>query len=503
MPNWTRFRGSTRSKFNNKPAGVNPLVKLFRQTVLYGLATVLPKIINFLLLPFYTHIFLQAEGYGIYRNIYAWIAIFNVLLSYGMETAFFRFYHKNEDDQRVQSTAQISLLATSLLFLLAGLFASPLLSDHFGIPPYYFQFTVGILVLDALLVVPFARLRARERPLRFALYKTLNVLMFLGLNIFFLVYLPDVYADGREFVLAPLYMPGYEIYYIFVSNLIASGFTLLLLSPAYWRIPWSFDRALWGRMLLYSLPVMIAGIAFTINEVLDKILLTLLDSERTTGIYGACYSLAAFMALYGTAFRMGVEPFFFKQAREEKPQRTYAQVLYYFVAFGSLILLGVVVFLDPLSRILISREEYREALGIVPIVLLASFCLGIYHNLSVWYKITDRTYYGAIFSSVGAALTLLINFWGIPRIGYWASAWATLAAYLSMAVLSYTVGYFKYPIPYRWPRMLGYVFVSLFLSGLSFYVFEGSLWVGGLFLLVYVTWLGFNEARFFKSILRT
>ncbi len=482
---------------------MNPLVKLFRQTVLYGIATVLPKIINFLLLPFYTQVFVEAEGYGIYRNIYAWIAIFNVLLSYGMETSFFRFFHKNEDNLKVQSTAQISLLASTLVFLVLGFLSAPWLSDTFGYAPYYFQYTVLILGLDALLVIPFARLRAGERPLRFAFYKTLNVVVFLLLNIFFLVYLPREVAARPDTVLSPLYKPGFEIYYIFISNALASGMTLLLLSPAYIRIPWTFDAALWRRMTSYAFPVMIAGIAFTINEVLDKILLTLLDSERATGIYSACYALAAFMALYGTAFRMGVEPFFFRQAKEENPQKTYAQILYYFVAFGSLILLGVVVFLKPISEILISRPEYREALGIVPVVLLASFFLGIYHNLSVWYKITDRTYYGAIFSSIGAALTLVINFWGIPRYGYWASAWATLAAYMSMALISFTVGSFKYPIPYAKRKIGLYLGVSLLFSCLVHYVFDGELWIGSLFLLVYVIWLGAREARFIKTVLRT
>lgn len=481
---------------------MSSLVKLFRQTVLYGVATVLPKILNFLLLPFYTHIFLEAEGYGLYREIYAWFAIFNVFLSYGMETAFFRFYHKNEDNLRVQSTAQISLIASSLSFLLLAFLAVPYLSEATGAEPYFFQFTALILVIDALFVIPFARLRANERPIRFAFYKTLNVLIFLGLNIFFLLFLPWEVNAHPDSIWAGIYTPDYEIYYIFVSNVVASAITLLMLSPAYWQIPWKFDRTLWRQMIAYAFPVMLAGVAFTINEVLDKILLANLADRTVTGIYSACYALGAFMALYGTAFRMGVEPFFFKQAKEENPQKTYAQILYYFVAFGSLILLGVVVFLQPLADLLISREEYKEALGIVPVILFASFCLGIYHNLSVWYKITDRTYYGAIFSGTGAVLTLAINFWGIPRIGYWASALATLAAYFTMAVLSMAVGSYKYPIPYRWGRMLLYLGISLGLASFSWYYFKGSLLVGGICLLVYVTWLGISEARFVKTLIR-
>ena len=239
-------------------------------------------------------------------------------------------------------------------------------------------------------------------------------------------------------------------------------------------------------MLNYAFPVLIAGIAFTINEVVDKILLTEMVSESEAGKYGACYKLALFMTLFGTAFRLGVEPFFFSQAKKENPQLTYAQITNYFVIIGSFILLFVVVYIDLLGKLLIRNSTYWEALEIVPIILLASFCLGIYHNLSVWYKITDRTKYGAYISSFGAIITLLINILLIPKIGYLASALATLAAYGSMMMLSYYFGRKHYPIPYNLRKILFYGGISIVFSALSFYVFNRNLIAGSLLLLLFL-----------------
>jgi len=461
------------------------LRKLFQQTFIYGLATVLPRVLSVFLLPLYTSVFEQASGYGQYVNIYSWIAIFNVFLAYGMETSFFRFYHSNENKENVVSTSLISLLGSSIVFFIAVLLFQEHLAEWTNIRSDFITYTGYILVLDALAIIPFALLRANEKPMKYAWIKTLNVAINLGLNLFFLVILPNSVGDG-DGLFKSIYQAGYEIQYIFIANIIASAVTLLIVSPTYLKTTYAFDVGLWKRMLKYAFPVLIAGIAFTINEVVDKILLTEMLSESEAGKYGACYKLALFMTLFGTAFRLGVEPFFFSQAKEKDPQGTYAQITNYFVIIGSFILLFVVVYIDVLGKLLIRNTAYWEALEIVPIILLASFCLGIYHNLSVWYKITDRTKYGAYISSIGALLTLMVNLAMIPMIGYMASAWATLIAYGSMMVLSFYFGKKYYPIPYNMRKIVFYGGISIVFSMLSFYVFNRNLIAGSLLLLLFL-----------------
>ena len=477
---------------------MNPLKKLFKQTAIYGLATVLPRVLSVVLVRLYTTVFEQASGYGEYVTIYSWIAIFNVMLAYGMETAFFRFYNKKEEKEKVISTALISLAGTSLLFLAIALLFKNQVAAITNINIDFIKYVAYILVLDALVVIPFAMLRAYNKPKRYAVLKIINVVINLSLNIFFLLLLPKIATDNQ--IWTSIYRENFEISYIFISNLIASGCTLIFLLPAYIKTKYTFDIELWKQMLRYAGPILIAGVAFTINEVVDKIFLANMVSETESGIYAACYKLALFMTLFGTAFRMGVEPFFFSHAKTENPQKTYAQVTNYFVILGSLILLVVVVFVDILARLLLGNETYFQALEIVPIVLLASFCLGIYHNLSVWYKITDRTKYGAYISSIGAILTILINLVFIPKIGYMASAIATLTAYGSMMLLSFYFGRKHYPIPYNLRKAAFYGGLSILFSMLSFYVFDRNLIVGSLLLFVFLGLIYKLEGEKLKTI---
>lgn len=483
---------------------MNPLKRLFKQTFIYGLATVMPRVISFFLLPLYTAVFENAAGYGQYTNIYAWIAIFNVFLAYGMETAFFRFYHKSEDKKSIISTSLISLLSSSLLFLIVALSVKQWLSEVTNINVDYIKFTTFILVLDALVIVPFALLRAQEKPMKYAVLKTINVAINLAFNIFFLLVLPKMALENQSGFFDAIYKENWEIHYVLISNVIASGITLLILLPSYFKVPYLFDSILWKQMLKYAGPVMVAGVAFTVNEVLDKILLTQIlpadIAESEVGKYGACYKLALFMTLFGTAFRMGVEPFFFSHAKTEKPERTYAQITNYFVILGSIILLGVVAYIDVLGKLLIRNPIYWEALDVVPIILLGSFCLGIYHNLSVWYKVTDQTKFGAYISSIGALITLIINIGLIPKIGYMASALATLAAYGSMMLLSYFFGRKYYPIPYNMRKIVFYLSVSILFSALSFYVFNRNLIAGSLLLLLFLGLIYRMEGENLRSI---
>ncbi len=461
--------------------------------------------LSFLLVPLYTAV-MPPGTYGELSLVFVWFAIFNVILAYGMETAFFRFFNKEPDPQKVLSTSLISLLASTLLFFcLAFLFQSPLV-NLLNFAEGYFPYFVGILCLDALVIIPFARLRAEEKPGIYAIVKIANVSVNIGFNLFFLLALPKLAQEDPEGVWGGIYVPDFEIYYILISMVIASGITLLILSGNYFRKEWVLDKKLLLRMLRYGYPVMIAGIAFTINEVFDKYLLTELlppDIAKTEmGKYAACYKLAMFMTLFATAFRLGIEPFFFSHANSENPRRAYAQITNYFVILGSVILLAVVVFSDILKVLFIQDPAYWEAMAVVPIVLLASFFLGIYHNLSVWYKVTDRTKFGALISLAGAGITIAINVLFIPDFGYFASAWATLAAYGTMMMLSYLLGRRYYPIPYNMRKIAFYLGISTLFSALSFYVFNSNLYIGLALLLVFLMLLYRLEKEVLLKIIR-
>ncbi|MGB5554448.1 MAG: oligosaccharide flippase family protein, partial [Flavobacteriaceae bacterium] len=391
---------------------MNPLKKLFKQTAIYGLATVLPRMISFFLVRVHTDA--MAPGvYGELAVIFAWFAMFNVVLAYGMETAFFRFYSSSEAKDKVVSTSLISILATTLAFIAVALLFQKGLADLLNIDLKYIKYVIFILSLDALVIIPFAWLRANERPMRYAVIKILNVVINFGLNVFFLFLLPKVVQGNPDSIFSWMYIPDFQISYIIIANLMASGVTLLLVFQPYLESSYVFDKVLWKRMMKYALPVLVAGVAYSINEVFDRIMLEKMLPESIAnsevGMYNACVKLALFMTLFSTAFRMGIEPFFFSHAGSENPQKAYAQITNYFVVLGSAILLAVVVFADVLKELFVPNEAYWDAMKVVPIVILASFFLGIYHNLSVWYKVTDKTRYGAVISVIGAIITIGIN----------------------------------------------------------------------------------------------
>jgi len=460
---------------------LNPLKKLFKQTFIYGLATVLPRMLSFILVPVYTKA-MAAGTYGEVAVIFSWFAIFNVFLAYGMETAFFRFYSNAHEKQKVVSTSLISILVSTIAFLGFAFTFKENVASVLNIDSKYIVYVIVILALDALVIIPFAWLRATEKPMRYAIVKIANVAINLGLTIFFLLVLPSLVENNPESVFKSLYKPNFEIAYIFIANVVASGITLIMMFRLYLKSSYVFDAVLWKKMLKYSMPVMLAGIAFTINEVFDKILLERLLPENIAdvevGKYTACYKLAVFMTLFATAFRMGIEPFFFSHSKSENPQKTYAQITNYFVILGSIILLAIVVFSDVLKVLFIRNEELWEAMPIVPIIVLASFFLGIYHNLSVWYKVTDKTKIGAYISFIGATLTIIINYTFIEYYGYMASAVATLVAYASMMFLSFYFGRMYYPIPYNLRKIVFYLAISILFSILSFYIFNRNLIIG-------------------------
>ena len=478
--------------------------KLIKQTFIYGLATVLPRMLTFLLTPLYTEV--MAVGvYGKVSIIFSWFAIFNVILAYGMETAFFRFFNKEKDQDKVIGTSALSIIFTSLsIFALAFLFKNQIATIT-DIEVQHINFVIWILLLDALVIIPFAWLRAKERPIKYAVIKITNVAINIGLNLFFFLILMNLVKEGNFF--DSIYKSGFEISYVLIANVIASGVTLLLMFPFYSKIKYSFNTKLWKQMMRYAFPVLIAGLAYTINETFNRILLdsslsAAVDPEREVGMFSACYKLALFMTLFATAFRLGIEPYFFSHAKSENPQKNYARILEYFVVFGSVILLTVTVFSDLIKVVIIRDEAFWEAMWIVPIVLVASFCLGIYHNLSVWYKITDRTKFGAYISVVGAIITLGLNIWLIPVIGYKGSAIATLAAYGSMAVLSYYYGRKYYPIPYNLKKIGTYLGLSILFSVIYFYMFRENYLVGIPMILIFMGTVFLFERKELAQLLK-
>jgi len=478
---------------------------LFKQTAIYGLATVLPRMLSFLLVRLYTGI-LPTADYGEVSVLLAYMVFFNVILSYGMETAFFRFYNSTDNKQNVVATSIISIFWSSLLFLVVALLFRNTLGQMTNVDSQYITYAIWILVLDALVIIPFSRLRAKQRPAAYAMLKIGNVVVNLGLNVFFLLFLPEIAAANPDSLISSLYVENFEIGYIFVSNLVASLLTFLVLSPNYLAIQWHFDAGLWKKMMQYGWPILFAGIAFAINEHFDKILLEKLlppnIAKSEVGAYSACYKLALFMTLFATAFRLGIEPFFFSHAQNENAKQTYAVITKFFVIFGSIILLAVIVTADLLKPLLLDNRAYWKAMKVVPLIILANFFLGIYTNLSVWYKLIDKTRIGAYISLVGAFVTLALNFLLIPEYSYYGSAIATLAAYGTMMFISYYLGNKYYPIPYDLKKIAAYLVVSIGFSAISFYGFRENYYVGSGLLAIFIGFIYYSERDVFNSILK-
>ena len=476
---------------------------LFKQTAIYGLATVLPRMLSFLLVRLYTGILPTAE-YGEVSIVLSWMVFFNVILSYGMETAFFRFYNSETDKKNVIATTTISIFWSSIFFLFGALIFRSTLAAMANVDVQYITYSIWILVLDALVIVPFSKLRANQRPMMYAAIKIGNVAVNLILNLFFLLALPKIADSNPNSFIGNLYVENFEIGYIFISNLLASLLTFVVLSPNYLFLKRNFDRVLWKKMMKYSLPILVAGIAFAVNEHFDKILLGYLLPENIAksevGAYSACYKLGLFMVLFATAFRLGIEPFFFSHSNKENAPQTYAVITKYFVILGSLILLGVIVFADVLKLLLLDNKSYWEAMKVVPLIILANFFLGIYNNLSVWYKLTDKTIIGAYISIVGAIVTLVLNYFLIPKYSYYGSAIATISAYGSMMFISYVLGNKHYPIPYDMEKIGAYLGISIGFSVISFYGFRENYFVGIPLLLLFMYFIYHNEKAIILSI---
>ncbi len=472
------------------------LKKLASQTAIYGASSIGARFLNYLLVPLYTYSFAAAE-YGVISEFYAYAGFFAVLLLLGFETGYFRFRDKQSPTRdTAYSTALIFVLGANLAFLaLILLFTQPLSSAlNYADHPEYFWWLASILTMDAVAAIAFARLRAEERALRFVSIKIGEILVMVGFSLFFIVWCPKLYAADPDGWVSLIYNPAMGIGYIFIANLIASVFKFMLLLPQLRGLVWGFDRALFSRMWRYSLPMVVVGFAGVINEMLDRVLLKyLLPYDLQTnmaqlGIYAACYKLSILMSLFIQAFRYAAEPFFFAYADKSNARQVYADVLKYFVIFCVGIFLLVTLYIDLFKYFI--GPEYREGLKVVPILLLANLCLGIYVNLSIWYKLTDKTLMGAYVAIAGALLTIGLNMWWIPLYGYVGSAWATLACYGGMALVSYLLGQRYYPVAYARKRILGYIAL-----GIVLFLLQGPLltmthwqpwWIGSLLLASYL-----------------
>lgn len=429
--------------------------RLAGETAIYGVSSIVGKFLNWMLVPMYTRVLATESDFGIVTNLYAWTALLIVILTYGMETGFFRFMNKKEITlpMRVYATTLFSLAFTSVLFMVFVASALTPISHSlgYGAHPEYIGMMAGIVAVDAFCCIPFAYLRYQGKAVRFATIKILNIFLNIVLVIFFLVACPWLYEHAPGLV-SWFYVPGYQVGYIFIANVATSALTFLLLVPD--MIPGLREKAsfvLLKQMLRYSFPILILGIAGIFNQTADKILFPFLFEDKdyaTTqlGIYGACFKVAVVMVMFIQAFRYAYEPFIFARNKSDDNTKAYSEAMKYFIIFSLVIFLGVMYYLDILKYFV--AAEYYPGLRVVPVVMLGELFFGIYFNLSFWYKLIDQTEWGAYFSTIGCVVTVLIIVLLAPVYGYMACAWASFASNLLMMILSYVIGQKKFPIRY-------------------------------------------------------
>jgi O-antigen/teichoic acid export membrane protein len=445
----------------------------------YGLSSIAARLINYLLTPYLTYTAaITPADYGKMALVYAAIPLLNIVFTYGFETAYFRFAAKKENKSHIYHTASLSLLLSTIVFSVLLWYNQPLLSRATGLGnfPQLIQLSIAIIALDTLAVMPFALLRQQGKPIKFAVIRVAGICINVFFTWFFIGYCGKHGLENGHWVTS-FYKPTLNpIIYVVLANLIQSVITLLLLSKELASIRLQFNTRLWRQMMWYALPLVVAGMGGMINETFDRLMLRWWlpgntgFKESEVGIYNACYKLSILITLFIQAFRMGAEPFFFKQAGSAQAQRTYARVMKFFVIVITIMFLVVILFM-PIWKHFIG-PRYWQGLGIVPILLLANMFLGIYYNLSVWYKLGNKTMAGAWITLAGAAVTLIINFLFIPSYSYMACAWATFCCYGSMMVISYLWGQRHYRIPYAWKKLLAYMVIVVLL----FFIHKGITW---------------------------
>lgn len=432
--------------------------------MVYGLGTIVPRFLNYGILTFfYTNIFEKAE-YGVVTELYAWMVLLLIVLTYGMETGFFRFAQKKADYEKIYSTALISLLITSSLFLiLVNIFITPVSAVlNYSNNHDYIRMFAAILAIDAFAAIPFARLRQENRAVLFSIIKIANVIITIITVLFLLLIAPAIYEKSHGWFRA-VYDPDYRVGYVFVANLVGSTATLLMLIPFTIKIKPVFDKAIWGKMIGYSFPLLIAGLSGSVNDTLDKVIMRRMVGEEkglaTVGEYGAGYKVAVLMALFIQMFRFAAEPFFFEKAKHENAKETYAFVMKYFVIVMLIIYLAINLYLSGIQFII--GKNFRDAIVVVPIVSMGYLLYGVYINHSIWYKLNDLTRFGIYITLIGAIITALINILFIPAFGYMASAWAHVASYGVMIIMSFIFAQRHYKIDYKMGKLIPYFILAV------------------------------------------
>lgn len=443
----------------------------------YGLSSIAARLINYLLTPYLTYADgIKTADFGKMALIYSAIPLLNVVFTYGFETAYFRFSSKEEDKHTIYNTAFLSLLFSTILFSLILWFNQSTFGSIIGLQdfPQIIQLSIFIIALDTLSTVPFARLRQEGRPVKFAFARITGIVVNIFFTWFFIGYCLPHIKENPDHWTSLFYKTSYNpIVYVVLANLIQSVITLIFLSKEIAQVRFEFNTKLWKKMMIYSLPLVVAGMGGMINETFDRLMLrwwlpgTDMAKDSQVGIYNACYKLSILITLFIQAFRLGAEPFFFKQAQGANPQKVYARVMKFFVIVITLMFLAVSLFM-PIWKHFIG-PKYWDGLAVVPILLLANMFLGIYYNLSVWYKLGHKTIAGAWITIIGACITILINYIFIPKYSYMACAWATFFCYGAMMMISYVWGQKEYRIPYAWKKLVAYIVIVVLL----FFVHKG------------------------------
>ncbi len=456
----------------------NPLKKLASQTAIYGLGNVLPRFIGYLFTFILTYIFEEPAALAPSAVLLGIISFMNIIFTYGMETAFFNFVSKAENKERVYSTALISLLVSTAGLSLILLLFSDSLADLIKEPGHgnFVRWCILIIATDTITAIPFARLRLTNSAKRFALIKFLNMIVNIAGNVFYFIICKRAFEHGDDSFFASLYKPEVGIGYAFLAQLIANLVSIALLSKEFRGFEYVFDKELWKKMFFYALPLLVLGLAGMINETFDRLILKYLlqddIADNEVGVYSNCYKIAMLMAIFTQAFKYAAEPFFFNNAKDKNSQKLNAVVMKYYVLFCLFLFLGTMMNLPWLQKAV--SEKFRAGLAVVPILLMANLCVGVYWNLSIWYKLTGQTKFGAYITIIGALITLVINFMFVPKYSYMACAWATFASYSSMMVISYVLGQKYYPVNYNLRSIfvftglaLGFYFISLLYSDMQ------------------------------------
>ncbi|RYD80470.1 MAG: polysaccharide biosynthesis protein [Sphingobacteriales bacterium] len=483
--------------------------------MVYGISTIASRLLNFILTPVFTRSY-GASALGVFTKMYAYASMINAVLAFGMETTFFRYLNKYEDrKQQVYNNSFLIVAFISTLFLITGLVFTEgitkwLLNNnmaHYQDQKRYVQYFLWLLFSDAVCVIPFARIRADGKPFRYSIIKFINILSYVLLSLFFIYGIPFIInheLPGSDFFRS--WFRDKWVGYVFIANLVASGITFLLLVPEFLKVQFKFDSILFKKMLSYSWPVLVANLSFIINENLDKILLDKYTTEAQVGIYGAVCKLAIFLSIFNMAFRLGAEPFFFSYAKNENAKVTYAKILEYFVIALSIIFVALTANIEIL-KYFISRDakhlaEYWVGLPAVPYLLVGYVCLGIYMNLSIWYRLSDQTKFGLYISLIGAFITIVFNVILIPKYSYMGSAWVSMATYGTMMIISYILGQKYYPIPYNLKKILSYLIVSIILVFSSFFIFNRNIYIGNAMLIAFVAGIAYFEKKDLLKILK-